>query len=77
MNVNAIIVKNIYNTHIILVFHWSVWYLTLYPYVKNLSLSIKIAQGFRVVCDDSLDWWFSWIFASAIVFWEEIIYADI
>ena len=64
-----IIVKIIYNTPIISVFQWSVWYLTLYQYVKSLSLSIKKAQGFRVVCDDNFDWWLFWIsvLSSAVV----------
>ena len=76
---NAVIVKNIYNTRIILVFHWSAWYLTIYPYIKSLSLSMEIAQGFRVICDYNFDWWFFWIpvFASAIAFLGKIIYADI
>ena len=66
---NITIIKNIYNTHIILVFHWPVWCLTLYPNATSFSLSIKIEQGFRMICDNNFDWLVFWlqVFASAIV----------
>ena len=56
----------------ILVFHWSLWYLTLYPHI--FIIIYKNSTRFWVVCDDNFDWWFFWIsvFPSAIVFREEL-----